>query len=82
MNVEDTIREVLENQCSASCMDNDIDREFTVRELNDALREHIATRLAELMGLKDNFVGIGADQLPVWDEEEGDWMFSTTTDMD
>ena len=80
MNIEDTIREVLESQCSACCMDSDIDREFTVRELNDTLREHIATRLAELMGLEDNFVGLGADGLPVWDEEEGDWMISVTAD--
>tara|TARA_Y100001951_G_scaffold6419_1_gene3983 strand:+ start:260 stop:505 length:246 start_codon:yes stop_codon:yes gene_type:complete len=81
MNVEDTIREVLESQCSACCMDSDVDREFTVRELNDALREHIATRLAELMGLEDGFLGLGADGLPVWDEDQ-DWVISTTADMD
>ena len=74
MNVEDTIRDVLENQCSACCMDNDGDREFTVRELTDALREHIAGKLAELLDLEEEYIGLGADGEPVWNEVDQDWM--------
>ena len=74
MNVEDTIRDVLENQCSACCMDNDSDREFAVRELNDSLREHIAGKLAEFLNLDEEYIGLGADGEPVWNEANNDWM--------
>ena len=82
MNVEDTIRDVLENQCSACCMDNDGDREFAVRELTDSLREHIAEKLAEFLNLEEDFIGLGADGEPVWNGVDNDWMVPAVRPFD